>query len=259
MRHPIEAYLGPALLQLFEHPAKRARLFSLAQESRKQQKQLQAQDPGGQLRQQRPMLTTPKGINPLQPPFADSAFLSASVILKADRLSSGFSAIAASSVGGPRRAGGHAAYLTWLISEIATRISFSTGCFSCFAKKRLPGEPLTESQRKAAIRVVFLTGLKFSRFKHLPLSMDHKYWHQFQIRDLPAWGMQPQGLPAVGRPVQDLPRYGYDDSSYCPGCCRGNNRCCCSQRGFYPYDMAYLPVMLPLSLHAWDGCGGGGD
>ena len=202
MRHPIEAYLGPALLQLFEHPARRARLFNLAQESRNQQQQQQQQE-------QRPVVAAPKGIKPQPPPFADYAFPTGSVVLRADRLSSGFSAIAACDVGGgQKRAGGHAAYLTWLISEIATRIGLSTGCFSCFAKKPLPGAPLTDSQRKAAIRVVFLTGLKFSRFKHLPLSMDHKYWYQFQIRDPPAWGMQPQGLPAIRKPVVPVSRAG---------------------------------------------------
>ena len=175
MRHPLEAYLGPALLQLFEHPAKRARLFNLAQESRGPQ----AEDMGMHYQWKQQKKEQPLKVQPVDakstPHFSDDAFPTKSVVQAADRLALGFSAIAVSFIGCPSHAGGHAAYLVWLISELAA-ISLLPGCFSCFTKKRVPGAPLTDSERKAVIRTTFRTGLKFSRFKHLPLSMDHRYW-----------------------------------------------------------------------------------
>jgi hypothetical protein len=31
--------------------------------------------------------------------------------------------------------------------------------------------------------------------------MDHPYWGQFQVRQIPAWGMGQVGLPALGQPI----------------------------------------------------------
>ena len=109
------------------------------------------------------------------------------------------------------------------------------------------------------------------------LSIHFRYWHQFQIRDIPAWGM---GQPAQGQPVEHR-QYGYSQVSFnpkqsflmavhvlmtnqlivslllfsqgrtCPGCCRRYNECCCCGPMYMPYDMAYIPVMVPMSVDAW--------
>ena len=83
-------------------------------------------------------------------------------------------------------AGGHAAYLAWFVSVHAASPpeGLFAGCFSCFtggdtkqpADAHTPGEAattVTDVQRKAVVRRVFRAGLKFTRFKHLPLNMDH--------------------------------------------------------------------------------------
>ena len=49
-------------------------------------------------------------------------------------------------------------------------------------------------------------------------SIDCRYWYQFQIRDIPAWGMGQVGLPALGQPVGEMQpmeqrRYGYSQVS----------------------------------------------
>ena len=84
-----------------------------------------------------------------------------------------------------------------------------------------------------------------------------RYWRQFEIRQLPAWGAIHQlGSPAIGVPVDGAPRHGYGPADLCPGCNRYNSSCVCASRGYLPYDMAYLPILLPMSCYAWTDCGG---
>ena len=68
--------------------------------------------------------------------------------------------------------------------------------------------------------------------------------------------MHQLGTPAIGVPVDGAPRHGYRSGDLCPGCNRFNPSCVCASRGYLPYDMAYLPVLLPMSNYAWADCGG---
>ena len=174
--------MGAALLQLFEHPALRVRAKALAAQSalalNPPKAVAESAGEGGAT-----------GLPDVAGPTANDGFVV--ITAKVSRLSPTKVAAASGAAGTAghsscSHAGGHAAYLAWFVSVHAASPpeGLFSGCFSCFtggdtkqpAHARSPGEAaatVTDVQRKAVLRRVFRSGLKFARFKHLPLNMDH--------------------------------------------------------------------------------------
>ena len=157
--------MGAALLQLFQHPARRLGVKALAAQATLASKPPKPVAWAGFAAGDDITGPTADGSNRLSGPSA-SAVSAAGV-----RCSSNY-------------AGGHAAYLAWFVSVHALppedqSVSLLCCCFTGQQPQqavRSPGEAaaaVTDAQRKAVVRRVFRAGLKFAKFKHLPLSMDH--------------------------------------------------------------------------------------